>query len=92
LLFFMLRGRTAMNRVAAAKEMTMDRPRLEPAGYFRRINLLPHQLTRDITPTTDAIVLCHLGVPRIDPDSWKLEIGGMVDRGHCRVKVTMAVS
>jgi DMSO/TMAO reductase YedYZ molybdopterin-dependent catalytic subunit len=66
--------------MAAAKDMAMDRPRLEPAGYFRRINLLPHQLTRDITPTADAIVLCHLGVPRIDPDSWQLEIAGMVGK------------
>lgn len=58
----------------------MDRPKLEPAGYFRRISLLPHQMTKDITPTADAIVLCHLGIPRIDAASWRLEIGGMVER------------
>ncbi len=76
----MLQLRPAIHRVAAAKDMAMDRPKLEPAGYFRRINLLPHQLTRDITPTADAIVLCHLGVPRIDPDRWKLDIAGLVGK------------
>ena len=31
------------------------------------------------TRTEDTIVLCHLGVPRIDPDEWSLRIDGLVE-------------
>ena len=60
--------------------MSMDRPPLEPAGSFRRIPLQPHQMRERLTPTQDVIVLCHLGVPRIDRDAWSLSIDGLVNR------------
>jgi DMSO/TMAO reductase YedYZ molybdopterin-dependent catalytic subunit len=56
----------------------MSRPTLDPAGFFRRIPLEPHQLVERITPAKDIIVLCHLGVPRLSADSWSLTIDGLV--------------
>ena len=53
---------------------------LDPAGFFRRIPLAPHQMRERLTRTQDAIVLCHLGVPRIDRDEWSLTIDGLVER------------
>ena len=53
---------------------------MEPAGFFRRVPLAPHQLRERLTPTSDAIVLCHLGVPRFDRDAWSLTVDGLVAR------------
>jgi DMSO/TMAO reductase YedYZ molybdopterin-dependent catalytic subunit len=64
--------------VAAREFVTMDRPRMEPAGFFRRIPLTPHQMRERLTPTQEVIVLCHLGVPQIDRDAWSLTIDGLV--------------
>src|SRR5215210_4392500 len=52
---------------------------LEPSGYLRRIPLQPHELHDRITPTKDVIVLCHLGVARLDQASWSLTIDGLVE-------------
>jgi DMSO/TMAO reductase YedYZ molybdopterin-dependent catalytic subunit len=49
--------------------------------------LQPHQLTDRVTRTDDAIVLCHLGVPRIDPNGWSLVIDGLV---HRPLRLTLA--
>jgi sulfane dehydrogenase subunit SoxC len=54
--------------------------KLDPAQAFGRHPLKPHQLTDRVTRTEDTIVLCHLGVPRIDPDNWSLSIDGLVRR------------
>jgi DMSO/TMAO reductase YedYZ molybdopterin-dependent catalytic subunit len=53
---------------------------MEPAGYFRRIPLVPHEMRARLTPTADMIVLCHLGVPRLDLAQWSLAIDGLVER------------
>jgi DMSO/TMAO reductase YedYZ molybdopterin-dependent catalytic subunit len=53
---------------------------LEPKGFFRRLPLAPHQMRDRVTRTEDAIVLCHLGVPRLDRDAWSLTIDGLVER------------
>ncbi len=58
----------------------MNRPKLEPNGFFGRIPLQPHQLTEELTRREDVIVLCHVGVPRIRREEWSLAIEGMVDR------------
>src|SRR3954451_15505342 len=58
----------------------MHRPTLSRAGFYARIPLLPHQLTDDLTPHDKVIVLCHLGVPRIDAEGWELEIDGLVSK------------
>ena len=60
--------------------MTTNRPSLSPAGFHRRIPLNPHQLTAEITPAPDVIVLCHLGVPQLAAAGWSLTIDGMAER------------
>ena len=57
----------------------MNRPTLDRAGLFRRIPLLPQQMRDRVTRTDDAIVLCHLGVPRLDRDRWTLTVDGLVE-------------
>jgi DMSO/TMAO reductase YedYZ molybdopterin-dependent catalytic subunit len=58
----------------------MVRVKLDPATAYGRHPLQPHQLIDRVTRTEDTIVLCHLGVPRIDPDHWSLSIDGLVRR------------
>src|SRR5262249_3762707 len=58
----------------------MARAILDPAAAFGRHPLQPHQLLDRVTRTEDTIVLCHLGVPRIDADDWSLSVDGLVRR------------
>jgi DMSO/TMAO reductase YedYZ molybdopterin-dependent catalytic subunit len=58
----------------------MQQAKMEPTGFFRRIPLLPHQMHGRLTPTADMIVLCHLGIPRLDREAWSLEVDGLVER------------
>ena len=53
---------------------------LDPAGLQRRIPFAPHQLVDRVTAQRDLFMLAHLGIPRIDPSSWRLAIGGLVER------------
>lgn len=53
---------------------------LDPAGLQRRIPLAPHQLVDRVTPQRDLFLLAHLGIPRLDPSSWRLAIDGLVER------------
>src|SRR5262245_25782500 len=53
---------------------------LYPAEADGRQPLKPHQLVDRVTRTEDTIVLCHLGVPRLDRDDWSLVIDGLVRR------------
>jgi sulfane dehydrogenase subunit SoxC len=50
------------------------------AGSFSRSALAPHQMQESFTPTQDLFVLCHLGVPLLEADSWSLTIDGLVAR------------
>ena len=50
------------------------------AGPFSRIPLAPHQMQERFTPVQDIFVLCHLGVPQLDADSWSLTIDGLLAR------------
>lgn len=61
-----------------AKEARLTRATLDPAGPYGRHPLKPHQLIDRVTRTEDTIVLCHFGVPRIDPAGWSLAIDGLV--------------
>jgi DMSO/TMAO reductase YedYZ molybdopterin-dependent catalytic subunit len=54
--------------------------KLDPATFFRRIPLAPHEMQDRVTRTQDAIVLCHLGVPQLDREQWSLAIDGLVER------------
>ena len=58
----------------------MHRTRMDPAGFYRRIPLLPHQMQARTTAAADMIVLCHLGVPRLDAAEWSIAIDGLVER------------
>ena len=58
----------------------MTRATLDPAGAYGRHPLQPHQLIDRVTSAQDTIVLCHLGVPRIDAGDWSLSINGLVRR------------
>jgi DMSO/TMAO reductase YedYZ molybdopterin-dependent catalytic subunit len=53
---------------------------MDPAAGVRRIKLQPHRLTEPVTPVDDVFVLAHLGIPRVDPASWRLTIDGLVNR------------
>lgn len=58
----------------------MSRARLEPRGPYLRHPLQPHELRDRVMRTEDTIVLWHLGLPRLDADSWSLTIDGLVRR------------
>jgi DMSO/TMAO reductase YedYZ molybdopterin-dependent catalytic subunit len=62
------------------RKSIMTHARLDPAGPFMRHPLQPHQLVERVTPTDDTIVLCHLGVARLEADDWSLTIDGLVRR------------
>lgn len=59
---------------------SMNRVTLDPHAFFRRIPPLADRLRHRATATADAIVLCHLGVPRLDRETWSLTIDGFVAR------------
>jgi DMSO/TMAO reductase YedYZ molybdopterin-dependent catalytic subunit len=41
---------------------------------------MPHQMHARATPTADMIVLCHLGVARLERETWSLTVDGLVRR------------
>jgi DMSO/TMAO reductase YedYZ molybdopterin-dependent catalytic subunit len=54
--------------------------KLDPDRPFQRFPLLPPLELRDRrTRTEDAIVLCHLGVRRIEASEWSLRVDGLVE-------------
>jgi DMSO/TMAO reductase YedYZ molybdopterin-dependent catalytic subunit len=63
------------NLDAAGEIGTRYRP-----GPYSRPPLAPHQMHERLTPTRDLFVLCHLGVPLLEADSWSLTIDGLVAR------------
>src|SRR5262245_63464527 len=58
----------------------MAHAKLDPVGAYGRHPLQPHQLVDRLTRTEDTVVLCHLGIPRLDADDWSLLIDGLVRR------------
>jgi DMSO/TMAO reductase YedYZ molybdopterin-dependent catalytic subunit len=56
----------------------LKRAKLDPHQFFRRLPLAPHQMRDRLTWVEDAIVLCHLGVPRLAQEDWSLTIDGLV--------------
>jgi DMSO/TMAO reductase YedYZ molybdopterin-dependent catalytic subunit len=56
------------------------RAKLDPHQFIRRIPLAPHQMHDRLTCVDDAIVLCHLGLPRITREDWSLSIDGVCAR------------
>jgi DMSO/TMAO reductase YedYZ molybdopterin-dependent catalytic subunit len=60
----------------------MSPARMDPQGPFMRDPPAPHQMRDRMTRTQDVIVLCHLGVPRLEREQWSLSIDGMVERSR----------
>jgi sulfane dehydrogenase subunit SoxC len=58
----------------------MMRADLDPAHPIMRHPLQPHELLDRVTRAENMIVLCHLGVPRLDLGDWSLSIDGLVSR------------
>lgn len=58
----------------------MDTYEQRVVGFFGRLPAKPHDLVDRITPVDKCIVLCHLGVPIIPAERWRLTIGGLVGR------------
>lgn len=58
-------------RVAPAPDMAVATPVLE-------FPLAPAQNTAFLTPTDKLFVLAHLGVPRLDEATWRVDVGGQV--------------
>src|SRR5262245_43065276 len=56
----------------------MARANLDPASAYGCHPLQPHQLVDRVTRSEDTVVLCHLGVPRLDADNWSLFTDGLV--------------
>lgn len=59
--------------------MLGDYPIMEPDSTFRH-RVPTAKLTSRITPAEDVFILCHFGVPRIDPADWVLHVDGLVQR------------
>jgi DMSO/TMAO reductase YedYZ molybdopterin-dependent catalytic subunit len=56
--------------------------RLDPPHPVQKFPLAPHQLRDPVTRTQDTFVICHLGVPRIEPHEWSLEVDGLCARAR----------
>jgi sulfane dehydrogenase subunit SoxC len=69
--------------------MNHQHPNLPPPvaydehGTFRDRSLAPHQLRARITPTDKLFMLAHLGLLRLMPDDWRLDVTGLVERPLC---------
>ena len=61
----------------------MPRASLHKIGTYRRMGLQPSEMQSRMSKTADMIVLCHLGVPMLDPGTWTLTIEGMVRKPRC---------
>jgi len=63
---------------------------MDPPSSYRRLKLAPHQTTTPLTPTEDLFVICHLGVPRVDPARWSLrrpQLPSGIARGQARLEL-----
>jgi DMSO/TMAO reductase YedYZ molybdopterin-dependent catalytic subunit len=67
-------------RTRSKLRAAVTRAKLDPHQFIRRIPLAPHQMQDRITRVEDAIVLCHLGLPRMAREDWSLAIDGLVAR------------
>jgi sulfane dehydrogenase subunit SoxC len=49
-------------------------------GTIRHVPLAPHHMTAAVTPTDRLFMLAHLGLLRLAPEDWRLDVTGLVDR------------
>lgn len=69
-----------MSEIAHDETKTEGPVRMDPPRTFRRVPLLPHQMSERVTPQRDLFVLGHVGIPRVEGDNWPLTIDGLVRR------------
>jgi DMSO/TMAO reductase YedYZ molybdopterin-dependent catalytic subunit len=65
--------------------MEHPQPELPPAAYaahgtIRHVPLAPHEMAAAVTPTDKLFILAHLGLLRLVPEDWRLDVGGLVQR------------
>jgi DMSO/TMAO reductase YedYZ molybdopterin-dependent catalytic subunit len=61
-------------------EMRPSDTPLSPATPVRRSPLQPHHHVHEVTPASDVFVLAPLGIPKVDVETWRLSVTGMVER------------
>jgi DMSO/TMAO reductase YedYZ molybdopterin-dependent catalytic subunit len=64
--------------------MTPDSPSfpdvtIDPPGFQIRVTP-PHRLVDRVTAEPDLFLIAHLGIARIESESWRLSVGGLVER------------
>jgi DMSO/TMAO reductase YedYZ molybdopterin-dependent catalytic subunit len=52
---------------------------IDPPGFHIRVTP-PHRLVDRVTAESDLFLIAHLGIAHIDSDTWRLSIGGLVER------------
>jgi sulfane dehydrogenase subunit SoxC len=60
-------------------DLTLPVAPIEPAGFHIRFQQ-PHRLVDRITAEADLFLIAHLGIARVDAASWRLSVGGLVER------------
>jgi sulfane dehydrogenase subunit SoxC len=60
-------------------DLTLPLAPIEPAGFRIRFQP-PHRLVDRITAEADLFLIAHLGIARVDAASWRLSVGGLVER------------
>ncbi len=60
-------------------DLTLPVAPIEPAGFQIRFQP-PHRLVDRITAEADLFLIAHLGIARVDAASWRLSVGGLVER------------
>ncbi|HEX4112346.1 MAG TPA: molybdopterin-dependent oxidoreductase [Stellaceae bacterium] len=52
---------------------------IDPPGFQMRFRA-PHELVDRVTAERDLFLIAHLGIARVNPATWRLSIGGLVER------------
>lgn len=52
---------------------------IDPPGFHMRFRP-PHALQDRVTPERDLFMIAHLGIAHVDQSSWRLTLGGLIDR------------
>ncbi len=67
---------TAPPRTVADERITPEELRLAARNHGMPMEALAH----DVTPVGLHYLLVHYDIPEVDPDAWRLTVGGLVDR------------
>ncbi|QLE51448.1 hypothetical protein FD724_27455 [Nostoc sp. C057] len=61
-------------------DQTLEDQSMSYVGMIAKFPLGVHDLKSFITPENHLFVLCHLGIPDIDIEQWRLKISGLVEK------------